>query len=797
MRITLKILPLALALLLSVSLFAQRKANKQYEIEAYNLAVESYLNYLDRNPTDGEAMARLADSYRHLNILEDAAEWYERAVQQMDIDPIHYLNYGKVLKGLRRYEDAKRWFLTYATTNPTVGNHFAQTADYATRTLNAPPSYQVFNEQAVNTPASEFGPAFYGNNEVVFSSSRIDANPNGNFSGKVDNQLFVAKRGNNNFLQNLELLQPDDRNKRYSEGPVSYSADGRLVAITRNNFADGTRHLSSSGMELSLYFADVRQDGSWGNLQSFPYNSSDFSNGFPNLAADGNTLYFASNRPGGQGGFDIYVSYRTGSNWSTPENLGAGVNTPGDEITPHFDGRTLYFSSTWHEGFGGYDIFKTEKENGQWTRAINLGPGANSSYDDHGFVYDNIRNVGYLSSNRQNGSVGAEDIYRIVQRTDQLVLRAVNATDQRPLSNVVLDFSSCGQGIYQTDRDGMYVLQAYDGIECQVSVRKPGFLPRTITLTNQDLQRVGEYEIALSSEDEGYIGTVVDAQTNAPLSNVTVQTIDQRDGRTLEVTTDQSGEYIVAFQPNTLYMIRYSKSGYETSSRSIPVGPGTNKAVLGTYALPRGADFNDVMQGNANNNGGTTTPTSPTNTGNLPEVGYAVQVAAVEKLEPEKYANLSSFGNIYYAIVDGVYKVRVGVYPYREEAEEAVEQVQRKGYQGAFLVQENARDVADKFLASDFDSKGPAEVRPTAGTAGNYKVRLAALKNANNFDASKVNSIGTVERRNKGQWTIILVGDFTSTAAARSALRQAQSAGFKDAYIVVVENSGELTRVNL
>jgi len=795
MRITVKIVPLAFTLLLSVSLFAQRKANKQYEIKAYNLAVESYLNYLDRNPTDGEAMARLADSYRHLNMLEQAAEWYERSVQQMDVDPIHYLNYGKVLKGLQQYDKAKRWFLTYASTNPTMGNHYAQTVDYATRTIKAPPSYQVFNEQAVNTPASEFGPAFYGNNEVVFSSSRIDANPRGNFSGRIDNQLFKARRGNNQFLQNLELLRPEDRtNKKYSEGPVSYSADGSLVAITRNNFADGTRHLSSSGMELSLFFADVRPNGEWGNLQSFTYNSSDFSNGFPHLAADGNTLYFASNRPGGEGGFDIYVSYRTGSTWSTPENLGPRVNTAGDEITPFFDGRTLYFSSTWHEGFGGYDIFRTAKENGQWSRPTNLGTGANSSFDDHGFVYDNIRNVGYLTSNRKEGGTGAEDIYRIVQRTDQLVLRVINATNQQALPNVVLDFSNCGQGIYQTDADGMYVLQAYDGIECDVNVRKPGFLPRTITLTNQDLQRVGEYEIVLSDEDEGYIGKVVDAQTNAPLPDVTVETIDQTNGQTLEVTTDKSGEYIIAFKPNRLYIVRYSKPGYETSSRSIPVGAGSNKSMLGTYALPRGEDFNQVAQNNTTGNNTGSNIVDPTN---LPDVGYAVQVAAVEKLEPELYANLSSFGNIYYANIDGVYKVRVGVYQYREEAEEAVQQVKNKGYKGAFLVRENAQDVADKFLSSEFDSKGPAEVRPTSGAVGTYKVRLAAYKNTNNFDASRVQRIGTVEQRSKGPWTIMLVGNFTSPADAREALRQAQSAGFNDAYIVVVENSGELRRVNL
>lgn len=799
MRITPQKVFTVTALFFCLTAFGQRKADKQYEIKAYNLAIDSYIEYLNRNPTDGEAMARLADSYRHLNMMQEAAEAYERAVQQLNINPIHYLNYGKVLKTLEEYDKAKRWFLTYAKTNPAVGNHFAQTVDYATRVRNATPNYQVTNEQAVNTPASEFGPAFYQNDRLVFSSSRTDANPT-DFSGKTTNQLFVAQRGVNGALQSLRLLQNDGKSSRASEGPISYSADGRTVAITHNNFVDGTRHLSSSGIELSLYLSDVRPDGNWGTEQSYPYNSSDYSSGFPHLAADGNTLYFASNRPDGYGGFDIYVSYRTGSNWSTPENLGPAVNTPGDEITPYFDGRTLYFASDWHSGLGGYDVFSVERQNSQWGVVTNLGTGINTSWDDYGFIFDNIRNQGYFVSNRPD-AMGAEDIYRFTKSSDQMLIRVVNATDRQPVANAIIDFTDCGQGLYQTDVAGVYSFKISTTMNCRISVRKPGYISRTVALNAAELQGTDNYEVILSREDEGYSGYLIDAQSQAPLENVAVQVINQTTGQTVEVTTDQAGEYVVGLSANTLYDIVYSKPGYSEARRSIPIGVGTDKAILGVYPLQRSADYPYV------NEPVSSTPKTDESgqpyLGSLPAVGYAVQVAAVEKLDPKQYSNLSSFGNIYYATVSGVYKVRIGVFPTREEALTTLDNVKKKGYKGAFLVKEDARDVADKFvgLEKDLQPKGntttTTTTSPTTAAPGSYKVRLAAYKDTKNFDVAKVNNIGTLERQQKGEWTIMLVGNYSSAEEARQALQRSKAAGFTDAYIVTIEQNGELRRINL
>jgi outer membrane protein OmpA-like peptidoglycan-associated protein len=123
----------------------------------------------------------------------------------------------------------------------------------------------------------------------------------------------------------------------------------------------------------------------------------------PTVAADGATIYFASDRPGGYGGIDLYVTKKdplTGQ-WGLPQNLGPAINTSGDEKTPfiHSDSETLYFSSTGHFGFGDYDIFFTRRdEKGNWTEPENIGSPINGNTDDTGFFVSSDSKTGYFFS---------------------------------------------------------------------------------------------------------------------------------------------------------------------------------------------------------------------------------------------------------------------------------------------------------------------------------------------------------------------------------------------------------------
>ncbi len=764
---------------------AQRKADKEYELKAFSRAIQSYLRYINQNPADGEAMAKLADCYRHLNEIEEAEEWYERAFSApQTVDPIHYLYYGKVLMSAEKYDLAAREFRRFGQVSPEYGNHYYERAIYASRNSRRVARYDILPLDGINTSASDFGPTFFKNNQIAYSSARLDANAStSSWTGKAKNQVFVAN-DEQGSLKTERLLRPQ-ANIRDGEGPISYASDGRTVVITRNNFVDGTRMISSSGMKLDLYIADVGYDGNWSEEREFPWNGSDFSTGFGHLAADGNTLYFASNRPGGVGGFDIYVSYKTANDWSPPELLPNTINSLGDEISPYFDGRTLYFASTWHEGYGGYDIFQSERNNQEWSVARNMGVGINSSYDDLGFIFDGVRNLGYFVSNRKEGR-GNEDIYKVSRETNEVIVRVLNATDNMPINGAMIDFSDCQKGIYETDANGIFNFRADEELNCRLLIRKPGYTTAALQLSGISIRDNKNYEVVLENEADRYEGLVVDVDTRIPIDQMLVQATNQQNRSTYETYTDQKGNYKLPLQVNAYYTVRYSKIGYADRSRNVSVRDG-GRNVLGIVEMRRTSS---------------TTPTTPAvdpvspSIDDLPDLGYAVQVSATDKLDLDKYAVLNVHGNVYYVKDKGLFKIRVGVFLSKSEAGILAEKLGSSGYKGAFVVEEEMQNVADKVIGSSSMVTGIDKGGNDVEMSDGYKVQLAAYRDPSKyFDERKVEGLGFVEQHRKGQLTVMLLSGYRTEQEARNALTKAKRAGFSTAFLVYDRN-GQLQKVN-
>ncbi|MDX1667307.1 MAG: carboxypeptidase regulatory-like domain-containing protein [Saprospiraceae bacterium] len=758
-----------------------KKANKQYELHAYNLAIETYLEALERRPEDVEALGKLADCYRMINDMENAAAYYQRATRQNDPNPAVFLNFGKVLKAVARYDQAKGWFQEYAKTEPAVGNHYAQTCDFAKVQVNSPRDFQISNER-INSSASDFGPAFF-QEQLVFSSARVDIQRSStNWTGKADNQLYIARMAPNGQLE-APLFLKSSYNNEFNEGPVAYSPDGRHVAYTRNNFVDGTRHIPASGMQLSLFVAEVNSAGDWINARPFPHNGNDFSTGFPAWSPDGSVLYYASNRGGGFGGYDIYASSRTESGWSAPQNLGPVVNTPGHEMTPFFDGEVLYFASDWHPGLGGMDMFRAEQLNGTWTRVVNMGVPLNSPRDDYGYIHDKIRNLGFLTSNRVNGK-GHEDIYQVRRNADQVVLKVINASTGAPIPNATLDFSACGRGVMETGPDGSFNLQVTPGLSCRLLINKPGFLSETLNLSTAGLQGRSQVEVPLAREGESYRGFIMDYNSRQPLAGVTIIATNQRTGGTLQVTTDASGAYQLALQPEAVYVLRYSRPGFRDVNRTIRTFDGQDNSILGTISLLPSTDAPPTA-GTGEIDISPLEPTPPSRTGNeeeettTVESGYSVQVAALRRPDLDPFSDLSGMGKVYSVEEDGRYKIRVGVFPTRAEAQDALARVKRRGYSGAFIVPESGRQITSE----------------PAVTTGKYMIQLAAYRNPRWFSARGLESVGTITDRKKGDLTVKYLSGFSSLQEARSALDRAQTAGFDSAFIVE-EVGGQLRKVN-
>lgn len=581
------------------------RADRQYDLYSYNLAIQTYQQVLEQEKNNSHALARTGDAYVQLNHPEKAIEWYQKAQNTNNMESDVPLRLGKALMQTGDYDGAKDQFLLYAETDEKNGKHFAAQADYAIKNGKKDSQWQVKNE-AINTSSADFGPAFYYT-RVAFNSARTDIAPKGkpapDAQGGNTNYLFVSQRNpESDLLQKPTFLRNDLQNNR-NEGPVSFSSNGRKVAFCRNKFISGTRQIAESGMNMSIYTADV-EDGVWSNVKAFPFNGSNYATGFPCLSPDGNKLIFASTQPGGFGGWDIYVSNWTSTGWSEPRNLGTPLNSAGNEVTPFFDGENLYFSSDWHNGFGGLDVFRASLGKEEITEVFNMGPGVNSPRDDYGFIYNSNDNVGYLTSTRSGGR-GNEDIWVLSKKWNDDDFAAQNGkstgnsltrndaprateystpgdlnsnpsgnmlnngsdrfhllvTDERgfPLSDASVDLTDCYGAKGLTGGDGkFYFDELLRPIECSVTLSKRGYRDATIMLHDFGKQNV---KIAMAADSrEEFRGYVLDARTEQAIRGVTVQ-VQLPDG-VFETSTDEVGFYTISVDPGMTYLISYNKNGY-------------------------------------------------------------------------------------------------------------------------------------------------------------------------------------------------------------------------------------------
>ena len=745
------------------------RADKQFDLYAYNLAIRTYESVLKAEPNNAHALARIADCYFQLNRPEESLPYYDRAVSQPQADPEILLRFGKALMQTGDYIGAKKWFRFYGEGNPVAGRNYSDMCDYAMAIAKKEPAYKVKNEM-LNTSSDDYAPALLGA-RLLYNSSRSDIarkttpKSNQDWTGSAYNQIFITQRNpQDGYLQRPDFLRGDLENN-YNEGPVSFSANGRRVAYCRNNFIDGTRQIAEKGISMSLYIADV-ENGRWVNERAFPFNGSDFATGFPCLSPDGNTLYFAANPSNSLGGWDIYVSYFSVAGWSAPRNLGAPLNTPGNEVTPFFDGKTLYFASDWHKGLGGLDIFQAVLNGDQVADIYHLGTGINSSRDDYGFIYDESADYGYFTSNRSGGR-GHTDIWqaRKTLETFSLLVQDVNRT---PLPMADIDFADCGAGVVQTDYAGAYRFAMAAGRpDCRVVIRKTGYQEQPLAI-----RAAGEKNLVVTLANAVPSGTARTAPvayyappqspplTAAPPPAVYNNTPPVESGEyTLTVTdhtlqpvgyvevdlsscgggryfTDAKGQARFVLPASPLCTLFVNKNGYE--SALLPVQPNTIRQLaillrpmdvgLITAAPPRSsvAPPPPAVTPSLSAPPPTTIftprqiPPTDDRSPRAPQAdGFAIQLAAEPRATQEEkirqFANVNLRGNLYIKEEGEWVKIRLGVYPTRKDAEAILSEA-RKYARDAFIVRETGVDISLMMMSSEQELPVPADTDVSVGS---------------------------------------------------------------------------------
>lgn len=261
----------------------------------------------------------------------------------------------------------------------------------------------------VNSPGEEYFPFLTADGQyMLFTSRRPESmgGYNAQFQGYGEDFFYCVKEeGEWQTAQNLGRPINTVRN----EGAASITQDGKMIFFAGCNRPEGFG-------SCDIYYA-IKSGNRWSEPKNLgPRVNSKAKETNPFLSDDGKQLYFSSSRPGGLGGADLWVSEWNGEYWEEPTNLGPSINTPGSEISPflHADGKTLYFASDYHPGFGAQDLFMSNRQSdGSWGTPRNLGYPLNTSADESNIFVETNGKQGYINSDREGG-LGSVDLYGFV-----------------------------------------------------------------------------------------------------------------------------------------------------------------------------------------------------------------------------------------------------------------------------------------------------------------------------------------------------------------------------------------------
>ena len=307
--------------------------------------------------------------------------------------------------------------------------------------------YSIANYRQIKK-GEEFCAVPYKGAVVLVSNRRNTGFVNRNYSWTGQYFTDLIAIGDTTKLVKDKLWKEIKRTNPH-DGPISFSADNKIAILTVNQKElDIQGNVKRSNLELKIY---REKDGVW-NEEVFPYNNKTYSVGHGVLDQQGN-LYFASNKPGGLGGVDIYKSSYTNGSWSEPMNLGSKVNTWGDEVFPFISNNgTLYFSSDVWPGNGGLDVFYQENQNSE---PKHIGNPINTNADDFGIYVDENTGRGFLSSNRNNFK---DEIYTISKPVYKIEAEVLLSTcDNKPLAKqtiLVKNLKTNGEDKLITDDKG-------------------------------------------------------------------------------------------------------------------------------------------------------------------------------------------------------------------------------------------------------------------------------------------------------------------------------------------------------
>lgn len=396
-------------------LFADQKADLELAQGNYAKALKLYEELAAQDKTGLKYLAKIGEAQFFLKDYAKAEKSFAKYLEKMTSPISVRLRYAQSLMYQGNFEAAQMQLIEFKNGNPTENGPLA---DLLLKSIKFASESTADTNSKFNIYKSDIkiGGLYLGGNsyrDALLTSKPKDpssASPGYNFASFPfgQNKPFSA------------ITYTDSLNGKYFMGSPTFSKDFKTMYFTMNvsdketssekNFAKN--NISPDGKNrLNIYTAKL-QDGKWTDIHPVSFCTIDYSDTHPSLTQDGKYLFFASNRAGGFGGYDIYYAKSEGAGkWSTPVNVGGRINTAYDEMNPFaLTDSMLYFSSNGRIGYGGADIYYANGNGGKWGEPTNMGPGFNSYADDFGIAIDTSKAYGLFASNRDT-KAGVDEIW--------------------------------------------------------------------------------------------------------------------------------------------------------------------------------------------------------------------------------------------------------------------------------------------------------------------------------------------------------------------------------------------------
>jgi outer membrane protein OmpA-like peptidoglycan-associated protein/tetratricopeptide (TPR) repeat protein len=410
---------LMITLMSSLCLTAQnnatKKADKHFNKYQFVEAAEDYLKLANKGDADAYVYGQLAECYYNVFKTVEAEKWYAKALETSS-NPEMIYNYSQMLKANGKYEESNIQLEKFASMRP---------ADHRATAFKANPNYlpkilekgKKFNVQnlPINSEVSDFGGTLQ-DGKLYITSARNSNRKTYGWNEEPFLDIYTARVDSEGAYQ-MPVIIKENINTKYHEGTVSFSPDGNTMYFSRESYYDKVFErdsLTKYKISVLNLYKSIKQEGQWSEAEALSLNGDNYSVKNPAVSADGSTLYFASDKTGGYGQFDIY-SAPIDADGSVGEaiNMGQKVNTEGQEMFPFISSsNTLYFSSNGHLGLGGLDVFFAKIVDGKVGPVRNVGIPVNGNADDFAFSMNEETEEGFVSSNREGGK-GSDDIYAI------------------------------------------------------------------------------------------------------------------------------------------------------------------------------------------------------------------------------------------------------------------------------------------------------------------------------------------------------------------------------------------------